>query len=67
MTKPDEYVDRRFLHVKTNKVYIVTGYRLNTTNDKWMLDYMPAFGDSPDFRMSRDMDQFLDGRFLEVK
>lgn len=67
-THPDYLVDKQFLHVKSSTLYVVTGYRLNASNDQWALEYNRADRNKRGkFGFIRDMAEFLDGRFVEVK
>jgi len=67
-SKPHELVGRSYVHMKTSHLYVVTGYRFNATTDKWHIEYERADeGQRLDFGFGRDMDEFLDGRFMEVK
>lgn len=66
MRYPEKLVGKRFIHVRTGVTYAVTGYTLNTMSDKWAVRYARLSGDGH-FEFTRDMDQFLDGRFVEVE
>lgn len=68
MTHPDRVVGKVFVHIKTSGLYRVTGYSLNTTNNNWALHYDRV--DEKErkvFSFTRDMAEFMDGRFMEVK
>lgn len=67
-THPDYFVGKQFLHVKSSTLYVVTGFHLNASTDQWTLEYDRA-DDSKrgKFDFTRDMAEFLDGRFIEVK
>ena len=67
-THPDYLVGKQFLHVKSSTLYVVTGFRLNASNDQWTLEYDRAdIAKRGKFGFTRDMAEFLDGRFIEVK
>ena len=67
-THPDYLVGKQFLHVKSSTFYVVTGFSLNASTDQWALHYDRAASRiRKKFAFSRDMAEFLDGRFVEVK
>lgn len=64
---PHELASARWLHVKTNHLYVVTGYSFNATYDAWDVHYdREDSGKRKKFGFSRSLDQFLDGRFIKV-
>lgn len=65
---PDKLIGKRFVHIKSQALYVVTGAFFNATSDKWCVSY-DRLDDTQrrEFSFTRDLDQFLDGRFLEVK
>lgn len=67
-SKPQELRGKMFVHLATSALYVVTGFTLNASTDKWAIIY-DRFdeGERKDFSFSRDMDEFLDGRFVEIK
>ena len=65
---PDRLVGKQFVHVKTSNLYVVTGFSLNATNDLWSVQYERSDeAQRRPFPFTRDMIQFMDGRFIEVK
>lgn len=65
---PQKLRGKRYLHVKSATLYVVTGFALNASNDQWTILYDREDAEErKDFGFSRDMAEFLDGRFLEVK
>ena len=68
MSKPQELRGKKFVHLASSALYIVTGFTLNASTDRWAIVYDRFDEDQrKDFPFSRDMDEFLDGRFVEVK
>ena len=67
-THPEYLVGKRFLHLKSATLYVVTGFTVNASTNEWALHYdrddRPKRGK---FSFTRDMAEFLDGRFVEVK
>ena len=67
-THPNSLVGKKFVHVASSTLYVVTGYRLNASNDQWAIEYDRFDEDVQlSFAFARDMAEFLDGRFIEVK
>lgn len=65
---PNHLVDKQFLHVKSATLYVVIGFTLNACTDEWALIYDRADERRRGkFHFTRDMAEFLDGRFVEVK
>lgn len=65
---PQELMGKKFVHVKTSALYVVVGYHLNASTDQWCIEYeRQEVKCRKDFNFTRDMSEFLDGRFLEVK
>lgn len=65
---PQELVDTRWLHAKTNRLYIVTGYSFNATYDAWDIHYdREDHAKRGEFWFTRRMAEFLDGRFIKVE
>lgn len=66
--RPNLLTGKKFVHLKTSHLYVVTGYRLNASTDQWSIEYDRLDEDARgDFSFARDMAEFLDGRFVEVK
>lgn len=58
---------KKFLHVKTATLYVVTGYSFNATTDQWAIHYDRHDQDErAPFSFTRDMSNFMDGRFIPV-
>ena len=67
-TYPDKFVGKKFVHVASSTLYVVTGFKLNASTDLWALEYERQDEDARMlFSFTRDMAEFLDGRFIEVK
>lgn len=65
---PQRLRGKRYLHVASSTLYTVTGFSLNASSDQWSIHYdREDAGERKDFSFSRDMAEFLDGRFIEVK
>lgn len=65
---PNKLIGKTFVHLKTNALYVVHSAMFNATSQKWCVQYDRINEDEQKpFRFVRDMDEFLDGRFLEVK
>lgn len=65
---PQSLMGKKFFHLKTSNLYEVTGYRFNASTDQWSIEYR-RYEQSKrgQFNFSRDMAEFLDGRFVEAK
>lgn len=70
-SKPEELRGKRFLHVATSTLYVVTGFSLNVTSDRvaWMIHYQRENPDMrKEFSFSRELGEFKTaGKFVEVK
>lgn len=67
-SRPDQLRGKVFLHNVTKHLYVVVGAFFNTTTDEWAIAYERYFEDErAEFQYTRDMSEFLDGRFTEVK
>lgn len=65
---PDKLVGKQFVHVKTSTLYRVTDFMLNASTDQWAVQYERSDRNcAKRFPFTRDMAEFMDGRFIEVK
>lgn len=69
--KPDRFVGKRYFHAKSQCIYRVTGYRIDSQRELWLLDYeMEDKDDSHEktFSYAHTIADFTrEGRFIEVK
>lgn len=65
---PNKLVGKKFLHVKTNAIYVVVEAVFDATGDQWAIVYDRMDEDKrKEFRFVRSMTEFMDGRFVEVE
>lgn len=62
---PQELVGDLYLHVKTSRLYVVTGYCYDATADEWSIRYKPHLKEGQ-FEFTRTMSDFLSDKFVKV-
>lgn len=70
-SKPERFRGKKYFHPKTGHLYVVTGFRIDSQREVWLLDYELVCDDRPtheQFAYSHTIKDFTrEGRFLEVK
>ena len=68
--KPDEFVGNTYFHPKTQHLYKVTGYGIDSEREVWLLQYerLDEDGDTCSFKFFHTIANFTrEGRFRQVK
>ena len=66
-TRPNDYVGKMYFHPKTQRLYTVTGFGVDSERELWLLHYVRCH-DEEGFTYHHTIGDFTrEGRFVEVK